>query len=227
MGAILNAHPDAVISNEADAADHILHGCSRDALFSRILAVSEWFHARGNTSLYSYAIPGQWQGRFRTLSVIGDKRGGAVTRAIEAHPDFLDRVRALVRVPLRLVHVVRHPLDNIATISKRHGFSLAESSDFYFRHADVTRSLDSSLPREEWLTLWHEDLIADPRAAIAALGAHVGLKPEPGHAEACASVILSQPHRSREDATWPIGLQEEILRRLPRYPFLKRYAVEN
>ena len=57
VGAMLNAHRDAVISNEADAPVHILAGCSRNGLFARILAVASWFHARGNRNIYSYAVP--------------------------------------------------------------------------------------------------------------------------------------------------------------------------
>src|SRR4030095_5011623 len=100
-----------------------------------------WFHLRGNKSNHDYGIPGQWQGRFDRLRGIGDKRAGAVTRAIAAHPDFLDRGRALVGVPLRLVHVVRNPFDNIAAISTRHHMSLEESAAYYFSHCETVGTL--------------------------------------------------------------------------------------
>ena len=79
VGAMLNAHRDAVVAHELDAPPLIVGGCSRDELFSRILARAYWFNMRGNRANYPYAVPGQWQGRFATLRVIGDKRGGSVT----------------------------------------------------------------------------------------------------------------------------------------------------
>ncbi len=108
VGALLNAHRDAVVAHELDAPPLIVGGCSRDELFSRILARAYWFNMRGNRANYPYAVPGQWQGRFETLRVIGDKRGGSVTHTLADHPDFFERVRSLVGIPLRLVHVHDH-----------------------------------------------------------------------------------------------------------------------
>ena len=110
VGALLNAHRDAVIAHELDVPPLIVAGCARDELYARILARARWFHLRGDRSNYAYRVPRQWQGRFAALHVIGDKRGGAVTRCIAAEPDFLERVRPLVGVPLRLIHVVRNPV---------------------------------------------------------------------------------------------------------------------
>ena len=90
--------------------------------------------------------------------MIGDKRGGAVTRAIADHPDFLDRTRALVDVPLRLIHVVRNPFDNIATISKRHRMNLEDAADYYFRHVETNARLLQTLSCDELMTIRHEDL---------------------------------------------------------------------
>src|SRR5262245_32956253 len=74
VGAMLNAHRDAVISHELIVPPLILRGCGRDELFARILARAEWFNMRGNRANYDYRIRHQWQGRFATLRVIGDKR---------------------------------------------------------------------------------------------------------------------------------------------------------
>src|SRR3954469_10212957 len=76
VGAMLNAHRDAVISHELNAPTLVLDGCGRDELYSRILARPYWFDLRGNTSNYAYQVPRQWQGRFETLRIVGDKRGG-------------------------------------------------------------------------------------------------------------------------------------------------------
>ena len=127
VGALLNAHRDAVVAHELDAPPLIVGGCSRDELLlphPRACVLVQ--HARKPDQL-PVRSPGQWQGRFETLRVIGDKRGGSVTRRLTDHPDFFERVRSLVGIPLRLVHVVRNPFDNISAISIWHDLSLEES----------------------------------------------------------------------------------------------------
>ena len=103
-----------VISHELDAPQLVLAGCTRDVLYSRILARAAWFNLRGNTSNYAYQVPNGWQGRFETLRVIGDKRGDSAALWLGLHPDLLARLNSTTGVPLRLVHVVRNPFDNIA-----------------------------------------------------------------------------------------------------------------
>src|SRR6202008_4245050 len=48
VGAMLNAHRDAVIAHELVAAPLILNDCTREELYSRILARAHWFNLRGN-----------------------------------------------------------------------------------------------------------------------------------------------------------------------------------
>ena len=119
LGALLNAHRHAVIAHELQAPQLVLAGCDRETLYARILRAA-WFDLRGNTSNYAYQVPNQWQGRFEHLRVVGDKRGGSAALAIGEHPNLLNRLRVMVGVRLRLIHVVRNPFDNIAAISLWH-----------------------------------------------------------------------------------------------------------
>jgi hypothetical protein len=226
VGAVLNAHRDAVIAHELDAPPLILSGCTRDELYARILARAAWFNLRGNTTNYRYAIPNQWQGRYRTLRVIGDKRAGSVTRCLAGHPEFFRDVRSLVKVPLRLVHVVRNPYDNIAAISIAERMSLEESVDFYFFHCTQTAGLDSLCPAEELVTLRHEDMIQDPAAAIADLCGRLGLDAYDGYIEDCRRSILRHPTLTRQKVEWSASLVREVEHASRQYPFLDGYSFE-
>jgi hypothetical protein len=226
VGALLNAHRNAVISHELNAPQLILSGCTRNALYSRILARASWFNLRGNTSTYPYQVPNQWQGRFEALRVIGDKRGGAVTRCVAANPDFLPRLRSLVGVPLRLLHVVRNPFDNISAISIRHQLSLAESIDYYFLHCRTTAMLGTLCPPGEVLTVRHEEMVRDPRTVLSSLCAFLALEPEPEYLEACCGVVFHRPSYTRRKVTWPRPLVQDVDRRARTYPFLDGYEFE-
>jgi hypothetical protein len=227
VGALLNAHRDAVIAHELNVPPLILAGCRRDELYARIVARARWFHLRGDRSNYAYRVPGQWQGRFAALKVIGDKRGGAVTRAIAATPDFLERVRALVGVPLRLVHVVRNPFDNIAAISIWERMTLAESARFYFAHCDTTARLDALCRPDELTTLRHEDMLRDPRASLTRVCGALGLAPYPGYLDDCSAIVFGQGTFTRRKVEWPAALVDEVTTRAASYPHLAGYAFDD
>ncbi len=226
IGAMLNAHRDAVIAHELNAPQFILDGCTRAELYSRILARAYWFNLRGNTSNYRYQVPRQWQGRFATLRVIGDKRGGAVTRCIAAHSDFLQRVRALVGVPLRLIHVVRNPFDNISAISIAERWPLAESADYYFSHCKTTSMLAGICEPSELITLRHETMLREPAQVLTNLCAFLGLELYPGYLEDCCRIVFAAPTYTRRKMLWPASLVQEVQERARSYPFLDGYEFE-
>lgn len=224
VGALLNAHRDAVIAHELDVTPLVLRGCPRDELYARIVARARWFHLRGDRSNYPYRVPGQWQGHFAQLRVVGDKRGGAVTRCLAAHPDFLEQVRALAGVPVRLIHVVRNPFDTVAAISIWERTALADAARFYFDHCDVTARLPGLCLPDELVTLRHEDMLRDPGAALGVLCAHLGLEPEPGWIAACRAIVFAAPTATRHKVDWPPALLAEVEQRTSRYPHLAGYG---
>lgn len=227
VGAMLNAHPDAVIAHELVATDYIDKGCSRDPLYARIIARAQWFNLRGNRANYPYQVPTGWQGKYRQLKLIGDKRGGAVSRHIGAHPDFLPRLRTLVGVPLRLIHVLRNPFDNISAISIADGRPLNESIDFYFLHCATTSRLGEICADDEVVTLHHEQMFPNPQGVLSALCSSLGLEPTAEYLAACSSVMFPAPTFTRRKVNWPAKLILETESRLRAIPFLREYAFDD
>lgn len=226
VGAMVNAHRHAVISHELNVSRMILAGCSRDVLFSRILARAAWFNLRGNTSNYEYQIPHQWQGRFETVRVIGDKGGGWAAQAMQEHPDLLKRMRDTVGVPLRLIHIVRNPFDNIAAISLWHRLSMDESIAYYFSLCRTTASLAATSGDMPMITLHHEDFIREPASTLSALCAFLGLEPDSKYLDDCGSIVFVRPTQSRRRISWSAAHIGEIERRRRDYPFLHRYVFD-
>jgi hypothetical protein len=228
VGAMLNAHRRAVVSHELDAMAWVRQGCSRDALYWLILRRDRRFTASGSVgSGYRYAIPGQWQGRFDALRVIGDKRGGAAVRAFTSDPSLLARLRRLVGVPLRLVQVVRNPWDNVATIAHREGRSLEDACAYYFALWDGVARLRSELDETEYTVLRHEDVVADPGARLAALCRFLELPADARYLHDCASVVWPEPAASRHREVWPDRLRDQVAERAARYPDLAGYRLKD
>lgn len=223
VGSLLDAHPDAVIAHELGALRLFRAGFRRDQIYSLILRRDTQFTAAGRQTRYDYAVPGQWQGRFRTLRVIGDKKGAQSTRILDAHPHVLDRVRDTVAVPLRVVHVVRNPFDNISTMAERAGSTLSGAADAYFSLADGVEGMRRRLDHAEILDMRHEDLIAHPATTLARLATFMELEADRSWIEACAGILFASPRRTREQAPWTDELVASTLARMAERPLLRDY----
>lgn len=224
IGSLLNSHPDAVIAHEADALGMIAAGADREALFEGLLR-AEWRFADGGFRWwgYDYSVPGQWQGRYRRLRVIGDKKGGRSARRLQARPELLDRLRRTAGVPLRLVVNTRHPYDNIARIAARKRLGLDAAIDLFFVFAEgVERALQETGPGEVIL-FRHEDFVSDPAGWMSRMALFLGLDEPAGWAEACASRVFESPRRARDEADWTAPRRERVRAGAARHRFLEGY----
>ena len=71
---------------------------------------------------------------FCSLKVIGDKKGGHTSKVL-INPNNMHRLEVLsqlVQVPMKFIHVVRNPFDNISTMTlrKAHKRSAARQEGF-------------------------------------------------------------------------------------------------
>jgi len=228
VGSLLDAHPDAVIAHELDALRYVRAGFSRDQVFALILDKDREFSRQGRQAKvdYTYVVPGQWQGRYRELVVIGDKKGGHSTAALAGHPPLLDRLRSRVGVPLRLVHVTRNPYDNIATIFTRSPKAdLGAAVEHYLSLRRGMEGIRRRLAPGELLDLRYESLLEDPAPQLERLCAFAGLEVPPDYTSACAAV-LRPPRPTRHQAPWTSDLRRRVDREVAAGADLSGYAFE-
>jgi hypothetical protein len=227
-GALLNAHPDAVIAHELDTLGYLKRGFSRDQIFSLLLERDQWFTGNGSQwHEFNYEVAGQWQGRFRELKVIGDKRGGHSSTLLAESPELLDQLRRTVRVPLRIIHIVRNPFDNIATIARRNPCPLEQAATVFFKRATTNQRVIETNPAEEIITLRHEDFIAQPRQHLQRLVEFIGLTTDDEYLDACEKMVFESPSKSRAKAEWNDAVQASIQDNIEKIPFLRGYTFEN
>src|SRR5215207_7292340 len=85
VGALLDAHPNAIIAHELNALECVEKGVDKGCIFQLVLENSRKFAKSGRRwEGYSYKVSNQWQGRFERLLVIGDKKGGGSTRILSS-----------------------------------------------------------------------------------------------------------------------------------------------
>jgi hypothetical protein len=234
VGALLNAHPNVVMSNELNALRRLRMGMTASQLFRLIYLVSRRQALRGSRGGggYSYAVPNQWQGRHRELVVIGDRKAGATAYEILRHPETLDIVDRNVALEKKFVHVVRNPFDTITTTFQKTSPAIGQGAEEhldreirnYYARCVAISSIEERFGKSSIHYVHHERLIADTRDQLRALCEFLQIEPYPDYLDDCASILLASPHESRRTIAWPERQAAVIRRENKRFAWLADYG---
>lgn len=231
-GALLDAHPGAIVSDEEDALQYVPEGFSREQIFHLLLHGSRREALKGRVTArrltpYSYLVPGQWQGRHRTLQVIGDSTSGTTTRRLASDPRLLERLQGLMGgVDVKLIQVIRNPYDPISVMMVRGKRSFENAIDHYFAHCGTLVELRRRLGAGHMHAIRYEDLVTDPEARLAEICRFLGLEPHGDYLRACAGILRRTPDSHRGMVPWDARRIEEVRRRMEPYDFLRGYFFE-
>ena len=150
IASMLDAHPNVVIAHEyvlfvkweREPAQH----SNKTWLFNPLYNNSRFSVYRGLRTQqalkkgYTLAIPGSWQGRYDPssgISVIGDKSGGMTAQVFRKNrKHFISLYQDLqdtVQMPIHVIHVVRNPYDNIATML----YTMSTKSSVSMKHTSM------------------------------------------------------------------------------------------
>src|SRR5215207_4382653 len=207
VGSLLDAHPSAIFGHELDALKYVQAGFSKRQIYQLLLENSRKHAESGREwNTYSYEVPGQWQGRFDKLRVIGDKKGGKSTLRLRSNPELLQRLRDTVGVGIKFVHVIRNPYDNISAILRDNignGFTggrnrgLRYSIEKYFSRCATVRDLKERTRDADVFDLRHESFVEDPARHLGGLCRFLDLEYSDDYLKDCASIIFKSPSKSR------------------------------
>ena len=147
MGGLLDAHPQIVLADEADALQYVEAGFNRDALFHVLLRSSRTELRKGRVTArrlepYSYLVPGQSQGSSTHPRVVGDSTSGTSTRRLGSDPRLFDRLDRL-GTDVKLIQVIRNPFDPITAMMIRGGRSFDNSIGHYFAACETLQTRPS------------------------------------------------------------------------------------
>lgn len=235
-GALLDAHPNAMLPHEEPifarpngVVTDTFRYPDRLSLLARLVAVSEIQGRRGRNSRrvtpdgnkyqVSYSIEGSHQGVSNQLLVLGTKRGDEMADLVGNYGEApLHRLRELVDLPLKFVHSIRNPFDNIATLTGTHDTVAIDK--YLFRERAV-----GEIKRSGWdmHDIYLEDLIADPKAELARLLEFLDLDAPADLVETCTEIVMSEPNETRHARTWSQQDIEAIRAGMEELPWLKRY----
>jgi len=232
MGALLDAHREMAFADEADALRYWSAGFSSTQLFAVLVRGSHREAQKGRITArrltpYSLAVPGQWQGRFTALRVVGDTRPGPSTRLLAAQPDLVATARTrLEGRSLRIVHVLRNPFDPISAMVLRSGRTFEDAINDYFRQCDNLSFVRELFDEAELLEMRYETLVSDPVGQLERVCRFLGVEPRSSYLDSGARLIEPNRPGERHRVGWTARNVNEVGSRILEFPFLSGYSYD-
>jgi hypothetical protein len=228
IGSMLNAHPEMVIAHESDLFRYVRPGVTRNQLFAILLRRDRQFAAVNRRwNGFDYALDHGTQGQFVRLRVIGDKHAGRAARRIHQDPALLDRFRRVVKVPIRVLHIIRNPYDNIASIAHNRDLPLGRGIDIYRKLVVAVTDVLGRLSDDELCEVRYEDFTRDPAEALTALCRFMGVDAPEDYVKGCAALADPGGRRSRTRFEWSEAERQEVNDIIASAPRLAGYTFEN
>ena len=203
IGSMLNAHPEMVIAHESDLFRYVRPGMTHNQLFAILLRRDQQFaEVDRRWNGFDYSLDRGDQGRFVRLRVIGDKHSGRAARRLHEDPALLDRFRRTVKVPIRVLHIIRNPYDNIASIAHNRELPLSRAIEIYRDLGYAVDDVRERLRSDELYEVRYEDFTKEPSSSLIHLCRFIGVEAPDDYVKACAALVDQAGRRSRSRFEW-------------------------
>lgn len=264
IASCLDAHPDIVIAHEFNLFPKLLRSDMHDQLLNRsilynglyqnsIRASKMGWRSMEQSKMKGYSLhfnsSNSWQGRLRKLRIIGDKSGGVTTRCIRDQPKSFAKVfielLETVRVPIKVLHVIRNPYDMIATrLLYRFGSVKGKKASFSAQNPlkdsrNIVQALNGlrteaqavSDFNEKWgsvtMDVHNTNFIQDPKGTLRKICRFLNVDCSEGYLKQCSDVTFKKPHQSRHAISWSKSQQSSINKMIEKYPFFHGYSIDS
>ena len=253
VASLLDAHPNVVIAHEYALinrwSEHPeLYNNEKSALFNTLYNSSRYSAQAGlrrqglSKKGYSLDVPGWYQGSYEGgISVIGDKAGGMTAQVYRNNRStFLSvyqQLQTTVTVPVSVIHIVRNPYDNIATmLLYNEHMKRSVNTTFKYNNVDALRrqiksyftqvksvlSMIDNIGLND-ITIHHSDFITNPKATMRKLCNMLYITCNEQYLHMVAEHTYTTESHSRDLVKWTPELIDVVARNIAKIPLLKSY----
>ena len=233
LGGLLDAHPNIIISDEVDVLKYVSKGFNRLQIFQLSLHTSKREMMKGRVTArrlepYSFQVPGQWQGKFSKLLVIGDSTAGKSTQKLANDPELIKDISVVMDgISVKVVQVIRNPFDPISIMMIRGKRSFENALQHYFEDCDTLAKIRSELSPETLYSVRYEDFVISPQSQLSALCAFLGVEATSDYLQSCAGIMSEIPDQSRHLVDWEPNWIEQVHTHISHYDFLAGYQFSD
>jgi hypothetical protein len=220
VAAILNANPNVVCSNQLN----IYQGKNID--FKYIKEYSK----RPETWKSSTQIPHVPK---KEITVIGDKTGHRTIEILKSDPTILGKFKAKIDIPIKWIHVVRNPFDNLATWAKLNYENKIKNS----KQTNIVKELNNVIEKykalndtisklrmsEDVLTVNHEFVITRMHNTLEEISNFLEISFDPIWRDNVRNTVWKQPRTTRRQIPWDINQKRNVKSIINQYPWLNGY----
>ena len=253
IASLLDAHPNIVMAHEYSLFSQwtrqpALHS-NKSWLFSILFTNSKHNSESGMRKRnmikkgYSLTVPGWWQGKYdNRIYVIGDKAGGMTAKVYRRSPtSFISTYHELqktVNIPIAVIHVLRNPYDNIATmllynmhvkqrVNATHKYindtALSQHIISYFKQVKGVMDMIKKVPLNV-IEIHNTDMISNPKGTMRRICSHLQIECHEKYLHMCAQLTYSSESHSRELVHWTAENIQLVAENIKTIASLKRYS---
>jgi len=197
-------------------------------LFQHLYSNSRRYHRKPfSANGYSYPIRGV--GEIEVPMVIGHKSSTRRMKELSESPARFRAFKEYVGVPLKFVHLVRSPYDQVNARWQQKEWRRKSAPVMpLIKHVEEQLRVNTTMRAyaESYYQIHYEDLVADPKKEMRGLLSFLGVPVLDDHLENCVGLVRVVPH-----AVMPEWREEErsfVQKMINDYPeFLGRYEDES
>lgn len=210
VGALLDAHDEAIVAHELDAMGLFRKGLPVSRLPALMAWNSERFSAHGRCwNGLSYRVPETRAVAAKRPRLVGDKKGDWAARWCAENPALVDAFIAASPFACKWILVTRHPLDNVATMSLRQSphydrMRIDAASGAAFGTALAKAQEAGTITAEA-----SDDMVADYRALCSAVAGMKARIPAGDWLEIAYEDFAAQPHECLRSLAAFVGLEAD------------------
>jgi len=171
------------------------------------------------------------------IDVIGTKSGHQTMKHLLRNPDYsLDKFKALIDMPLKIIHIVRNPFDNLSTWvnrakeeHQRKGIDKPEIDILNAKIAhyyEVNQKIQEVIDTEDVFTYRLDRLIKKPGKTVKAIYEFLEVPFNGEIVTQAKSMIYEKQRITRESISWNDDTVKDVMKIIEEFDFLKGYKFE-
>jgi hypothetical protein len=216
VAAILNANPNCMISNQLNIFNN--DKVNMNYIRSYSLITGTW---KPTTQVPH--VPKQ------EITVVGDKTGHRTVEILNSTPQRLGMIKSQIGVPLKWIHVVRNPFDNLTTWAKLNYENNKQRSQSQHLNNVIEKyiKLNETIARlkrsEDVLTVRHEYVITRMHNTLEEMANFLEISFDPIWRDNVRNTVWKKPRITRRQIPWTQkqkGIVHDIIN---QYDWFKGY----
>jgi hypothetical protein len=218
-GQLLDIHPQMAIASQVNVFEY------DNSIDMMIKLMAGWFY----TDIKSLS----------NINVIGTKSGHKIIKHLLHNPDYtLEDFKQMIDMPLKILHVVRNPYDNLATwVIKdqiqwtKRGIEFDNDDQHMLKiRIDHYRELNDKImeliSKEDVLTYKLENLIKKPYKIMKRIYNHLEVPNNDYILTKASNMIYEKPNITRNNVYWYGNQIKHVAEMIDEFPYLNGYTFK-